>query len=608
MNINSEESDRIRRILRTHPRGLSITDISRKLQMNRNSVAKYLEVLQMAGDSEMRKVCTAKLYFPSRRIPITEMLSLSRDLIVVLDSDNTIIEINEPFLTLTGATRDEIVGHDADDTQLFIFNNPEIMEMLLSEDEAGDFSREIIHNHDDKEYTFRLKLIPTNLSNGNHGTIITVEDVTDKRRFERKIEEREAFYRSVIEDQTEYIVRYDPDMIITFANEPFCKLVGKTMDKLVGTKKYLPVPKAYRRRVQRHFEILLPEHSVGVLENPLINAEGETIWCEWTNRAFYKGKKIVGYQSVGRDITDRIRLEQAQKEIAREFTFLSGFMMGLLEIKPEDNIYDYVGEMLGNIVHNAIIIVTSYHENQAKIETVNAGKQCQKTTLYRNLKVYENSFFKWDASGPPESTSEMGTLNHVDIASILSYMNDNKLQNVLKKLDHSADIYFTSIMSEGTDFGSILFITPQGKQVSNERAIYLALYQMESAIQRRIYGKSLITTEERHKALINNEKLMMVIHIEGIIVYANPTAIQFFCTKENEDYRGKYIMDYVHPDYQNIVKERVHETSTLLHSCEAIIEKMIRGDGTVAEVEVMTSPTQYKGKTASLVIIREVRQ
>ena len=608
MNINSEESDRIQRILRTHPRGLSITDISRKLQMNRNSVAKYLEVLQMGGNAEMRKVCTAKLYFPSRRIPITEMLSLSRDLIVVLDSDQTIIEINEPFLTLTGAKRDEIVGHDADDTSLFIFSDPEVMEMLLSEDETGDFSREIIHNHDDKEYIFRLKLIPTNLSNGNHGTVITVEDVTEKRRFEKKLEEREAFYRSVIEDQTEYIVRYDPDMIITFANELFCKLVGKTMDELVGTKKYLPVPNAYRRRVQRHFEILLPEHSVGILENPLINAEGETIWCEWTNRAFYEGKKIVGYQSVGRDITDRIRLEQAQKEIAREFTFLSGFMMGLLEMKPEDNIYEYVGDMLGNIVHNAIIIVTSYHKKQAKIETVSAGKQCQKTTLYRNLKDYEHSSFKWNASGPPESTSEMGTLNPVEITSILSYFNDDELQNILKKIEHSADIYSSSIQSEGTDFGNILFITPRGKHVSNERAIYLALYQMESAIQRRIYGQSLIAIEERHKALIHNEKLMIVIHIEGIIVYINPTAVRFFCTKENEDYHGKYILDYVHPDYQNIVIDRMRTNYNLLQSCEAIIEKMIRADGKAVEVEVMTSPTQYKGKTASLVIIREIGQ
>jgi PAS domain S-box-containing protein len=276
--------------------------------MNRNSVAKYLEVLQMAGDSEMKKVCTAKLYFPSHRIPITEMLSLSRDLIVVLDNDNTIIEINETFLTLVGATRDEIVGRDAEDTPLFIFNNPEIMEILLSEEEKYNFSREIYHNHEGNKYIFRLKLIPTNLSNGKHGTVIIVEDVTEKSRFEKKLEEREAFYRSVIEDQTEYIVRYDPDMIITFANEPFCKLVGKTPDELVGTKKYLPVPNAYRRRVQRHFEILLPEHSVGVLENPLINADGKTIWCEWTNRAFYDGKQIVGYQSVGRDITDRINL------------------------------------------------------------------------------------------------------------------------------------------------------------------------------------------------------------------------------------------------------------------------------------------------------------
>jgi predicted transcriptional regulator len=43
---------RIKILLQPHPKGLTITEISSRLKMNRNSVAKYLEVLLISGQVE----------------------------------------------------------------------------------------------------------------------------------------------------------------------------------------------------------------------------------------------------------------------------------------------------------------------------------------------------------------------------------------------------------------------------------------------------------------------------------------------------------------------------------------------------------------------------
>ncbi len=68
MQSYSPELDRIRQMLRYNRRGMSITEISRKPEINRNSVAKYLDVLLISGDVEVKKVCTAKLCFLSERV------------------------------------------------------------------------------------------------------------------------------------------------------------------------------------------------------------------------------------------------------------------------------------------------------------------------------------------------------------------------------------------------------------------------------------------------------------------------------------------------------------------------------------------------------------
>ena len=47
--------------------------------------------------------------------------------------------------------------------------------------------------------------------------------------------ESEARYRSVVEDQTELIVRWQPDGTRTFVNDSYCRFFGATREELLGT-------------------------------------------------------------------------------------------------------------------------------------------------------------------------------------------------------------------------------------------------------------------------------------------------------------------------------------------------------------------------------------
>ena len=73
----------ILKLLRANQRGMSIYEISRDIGLNRNSTAKYLDILLYTGRVEFRNVGRAKLFHISHRVPISALLDFSTDYILV---------------------------------------------------------------------------------------------------------------------------------------------------------------------------------------------------------------------------------------------------------------------------------------------------------------------------------------------------------------------------------------------------------------------------------------------------------------------------------------------------------------------------------------------
>ena len=105
----------VKEILRANPRGMTVTDISREININRNSVAKYLDVLLISGQVDMKRMGPAKAYFLSDRVPISAMLNFSSDCIMVLNSHLEMVQVNDIFLDLINVERDDVVGRKLSD-------------------------------------------------------------------------------------------------------------------------------------------------------------------------------------------------------------------------------------------------------------------------------------------------------------------------------------------------------------------------------------------------------------------------------------------------------------------------------------------------------------
>lgn len=311
MILDQEKITRIKRLLKSRPKGLTISDISQILKLNRNSVAKYLEILLITGQVEMRLYGNAKVYSLSQRVPISSMLKFATELILILDSDQKIIDVNDNFLAFFSIQKDSLLGNDIRSAGIPGISESIPAEMLNDSGRIGEGKREIRITRDGAEYYLALKIVPTVFDDGSRGFTLIFEDVTLPRSYEQKLEINEARYRAIVEDQTELICRYNRDFSVTFVNDAICQYFGLPRAEIIGKDVLFQVYEHDRDIVKKNILSLSRERPYLSHEQRVIDPQGNIRWQYWTNRAIFdESGEIVEYQGVGRDITERKHAEE----------------------------------------------------------------------------------------------------------------------------------------------------------------------------------------------------------------------------------------------------------------------------------------------------------
>lgn len=302
--------NRIRGLLKIYPRGLTITEISQRLKCNRNSVAKYLESLQISGVVEMQQMGAAKVFFLSQRIPISSLLGFTKEGILVIADDGRIIQVNERFCRMFDQDVTSITGIS------YLMLPPEILsafhfETYFNSDAEIEHTGVVTFNKYDWRRFFKVKYIKTVFDDGRTGLTVIVEDVTLETEMEERLRISEARYRGIVEDQTELICRYGMDGTLSFANGAFCRLfhmnpgevphhslfdfikpdmAGKIIESMRACSLLSPVSES-------EFEFNLPS--------------GRSRWYHWVSRMLTdECGEILEFQGVGRDITERKNAER----------------------------------------------------------------------------------------------------------------------------------------------------------------------------------------------------------------------------------------------------------------------------------------------------------
>ena len=133
-----------------------------------------------------------------------------------------------------------------------------------------------------------------------------IEMALFKHKTEKKLKENEERYSAVAEDTPLLICRFSPDCKIIYVNQAYCKFFKKKAEELVGHS-FLPlIDEADRKTVIANISTLTVDSPTQSHEQRVSVTNDKILWQRWTNRALFDTKgKVVAYQSIGEDITER---------------------------------------------------------------------------------------------------------------------------------------------------------------------------------------------------------------------------------------------------------------------------------------------------------------
>jgi PAS domain S-box-containing protein len=133
----------------------------------------------------------------------------------------------------------------------------------------------------------------------------------------QQLRESEHRYRTVVEDQLEFIVRWREDGKRTFVNDSYCDHRGAARSELIGNSFLADFAGAGRAELKAKLSRLSSFQPVVLHEQEVVRPDGQAAWERWRHRAlFNEGGELIEFQSVGYDATEeRKRDHQAQERL-----------------------------------------------------------------------------------------------------------------------------------------------------------------------------------------------------------------------------------------------------------------------------------------------------
>ncbi|MDE4908437.1 PAS domain S-box protein [Methanogenium marinum] len=361
-----QELTRICEVLRENPKGMAVRDIADAIGMNRNTASRYLDMLRVAGQVEMKTYGKAKVFYISQRMPISAMMDCAVDMVFVLDPSLTVVEANDTICTFLGGCRDGIVGHPMRESALGAFDHPLIVGRISDAMEGKGSTDELRYMRVDGEVFFRVKTIPTVLNSGLPGVAVVMEDITGKKVAEEALRASELKFRTLVEDISDAIWIIGDDWIFSYVSPRTEDILGYLPARMEGESIFSYIPDNDHEGVEAALEECRKSvRGCSVVPISMRHIDGYSVDVEVSaSPQFDLLGDFTGYRAVCRNVSER-RVQE------RRILQWKSFLFSIVQNIPAK-------VMVTNVEDRSLVFVNRSFEEMFCISSDEvAGRQCR---------------------------------------------------------------------------------------------------------------------------------------------------------------------------------------------------------------------------------------
>ncbi|MBF0551024.1 MAG: PAS domain S-box protein, partial [Deltaproteobacteria bacterium] len=251
-----------------------------------------------------------------------------------------IVLANPAMAAISGYTIEELTSLPPGDPYELIHpeDRPTVMQRYLSRSQGGqepsNYQFRLIRK--DQEVRWLEAFVSRSDHHGQPAFLTAFVDITGRKQAEQARQESESRYRAIVNDQDDLICRFSKEGKIAFVNQAFCRFFGQSPDDLPGRVVYPYISHEDARQFETRLDSLAPENPLTTIEHR-VAATDQTKWLKWSVRALFDDQgRIVEFQSVGRDITERKLVETSLKREMAKLKAIFGAIPGLINVIDTD--------------------------------------------------------------------------------------------------------------------------------------------------------------------------------------------------------------------------------------------------------------------------------
>ncbi|MFZ5644963.1 MAG: PAS domain S-box protein [Bacillota bacterium] len=418
------------------------------------------------------------------------------------------------------------------------------------------------------------------------------------------LSQRKDHYYSVINSSVDGIVLTDESGRIIEWNQAMGRITGLsrhgTVGRLCYEVMYEMIPDSKKSRGKyRQMKSLIQE----VLSTGMGFRAGQSIEVEiqqpdgrkrYIQDISYPVQTDSGFiiSSIIRDIT-------RQKKMEYELENYRNSLENTVKKRTED--LRITNEVLRQEIEKKKMIEEALWESQRRYETL--------------LQVLPVGLFQTDSKGNyvyvNELASEMIGLSFSEIHRWTEALHEDDRERVISEIKRSTEkrSNFKLEYRFKQNDGKVVWVLGQAVPYMGRDSRFMGYVGTLSDITSlKAAERELRQSEKRYRKLINLSPDPIVVHSGGNILFVNKIGAQIYGAESPEQLIGRQLMDFIHPDCKEMVRERVRKMIDEWEGAPLSELKVIVADGSVKDIEVAANPLTYKGMPAIQVVIRDISE